>query len=267
MPFFDIIESRTLYLSIGERQMKRALLIASAIVLVSPFVYAAATPDAGQMSFFVTSIGSGKGGNLGGLEGADKHCQTLAAAVGAGKRTWRAYLSASGGNGKPAVNARDRIGKGPWRNIEGTVIAKSIDDLHGPNNNIRYETALTEQGIIVAGRLAAVAAMKQGKKPPQVPEVYHDMLTGSTADGKAFPAGSEDHTCKDWTSDSEGAPQVGHHDRNGGAGTGGGGGHDGASWNSAHLSRGCSQELVSVNFPERPFIMGGKGYFYCFAAD
>lgn len=187
------------------------------------------------MSFFISSTGSGKGADFGGLAGADKHCQSLAAAAGAGKRKWRAYLSTSGA--KP-VNARDRIGKGPWRNAKGEVIAKNVKELHA-NPNINKQTGLTEKGEPVNGR---------GDSPNK-----HDILTGSQADGSAFPAG-EDRTCGNWTKSGEGAAMVGHHDRMGL--------RDDApskSWNSSHPSRGgCSQEALRGT--------GGDGLFYCFAA-
>ena len=193
-----------------------------------------------QMSFFVTSAGPGNGANLGGLAGADKHCQTLAAAAGAGNRTWRAYLSAAAMGGQPAVNARDRIGKGPWMNTKGVVVAKSVADLHSDMNNITKETALTEKGATVNG---------VGDKPNQ-----HDILTGSQADGTLQPptAPNTDATCGNWTSatDGMGSAQLGHVDRMGR-------GAAGMSWNSAHGSRGCSQaNLVAT---------GGNGYLYCFA--
>jgi hypothetical protein len=192
------------------------------------------------MGFFITSTPM-NGANLGGLEGADKHCQTLAAAAGAGNRTWRAYLSTQGAN---AVNARDRIGTGPWANARGQVVARDVGHLHGDTleqaqlgNNLSRATALNEKGEQVNG----VGAM-----PNQ-----HDMLTGSTTGGRAFTDGM-DHTCSNYTSNADGMGQVqlGHHDRTGGNNT---------SWNSAHGSRGCSQaNLVST---------GGNGYFYCFAAN
>jgi hypothetical protein len=192
------------------------------------------------MGFFVTSVGSGNGGNLGGLAGADKHCQALAEAVGAGDRTWHAYLSLSPADGKPAVNARDRIGAGPWYNAKGASVAKSVGDLHGDTldqarlgNTLTRATALTEKGEPVKGF---------GDAPNQ-----HDILTGSKLDGTAFTDGA-DHTCKNWTSDGEGSAQVGHHDRTGGPGT---------SWNSVHASAGCSQPSLIKT--------GGNGYFYCFA--
>jgi hypothetical protein len=186
------------------------------------------------MSFFISSTGSGKGADFGGLAGADKHCQSLAAAAGAGKRTWRAYLSTSGA--KP-VNARDRIGKGPWRNAKGEVIAKNVKELHA-NPNINKQTGLTEKGEPVNGR---------GDSPNK-----HDILTGSQADGTAFPAG-EDRTCGNWTKSGEGAAMVGHHDRIGLR-------DDDASrsWNASHASRGCSDPALQSS--------GGAGLIYCFAA-
>jgi hypothetical protein len=188
----------------------------------------------GQMSFFVTSVGKGDGANLGGLEGADAHCQSLAEAAGAGSRTWRTYLSTSG---EGAANARDRIGAGPWHNQKGVQIAANINELHGNTNKISKETALDEQGNIVKGR---------GDEPNQ-----HDILTGTERDGTAFPAG-EDMTCSNWTSNSEGSAMVGHHDLIGNP--------QGINfWNFSHPSRGCSQEnLVST---------GGAGLLYCFAAE
>jgi hypothetical protein len=195
-----------------------------------------------QMSFFVTSAGLGKGADLGGVDGADRHCQQLAQAAGAGGRTWHAYLSTQAEGGKPAVNARDRIGKGPWQNAKGVVIAKSVDELHG-NNNLSKQTALTEKGDMVNGR---------GDTPNR-----HDALTGTQPDGTAFAAG-EDRTCKNWTSSTQGAAMLGHIDRQGLR-------DDDASksWNSSHPSRGpdggCSQtDLRST---------GGDGLFYCFATN
>lgn len=186
-----------------------------------------------QVSFFLTSVGSGDGANLGGLAGADQHCQALAQAAGAGGKTWRAYLSTQG---QGAVNARDRIGSGPWFNAKNVEIAANVAELHG-DNNLTKETQLTEKGMMVNGR---------GDTPNQ-----HDILTGSQLDGTTFSA-DEDHTCKNWTSNGGGSAQVGHHDRSGG-------GANPTSWNNAHGSRGCSQEdLIGT---------GGNGYFYCFAAD
>jgi len=190
-----------------------------------------------RTTFFVTSVGSGRGGDLGGLPGADAHCQALATAEGAGDHTWRAYLSTSATGPARAVNARDRIGRGPWYNAEAELIAASLADLHGGRNEISKELAVTEIADPVNG---------VGDTPNR-----HDILTGSRPDGTAFPAG-DDLTCGNWTSGSGGRAQVGHHDRMGqGAGAG--------SWNSAHASRGCSpQDLEST---------GGAGLFYCFAID
>jgi len=191
---------------------------------------------AGTMTFFITSAGPGDGANLGGLAGADKHCQQLAAAAGAGNRTWRAYLSTSGSGSDKAVNARDRIGAGPWHNAKGVQIAANVTELHGDKNNLTKETQLTEKGEIVNGR---------GDTPNR-----HDILTGSQLDGTAFTDGA-DHTCSNWTSNgATGSAQVGHHDRQGG-------GQNPTSWNSAHGSRGCSQENLRAT--------GGDGLFYCFA--
>ena len=188
------------------------------------------------MTFFVTSSGSGKGADFGGLAGADKHCQTLATAVGAGNQTWRAYLSASPAGALPAVDARSRIGKGPWQNAKGVVIARDGAELHG-NNNLNKQTALTEKGEIVNGR---------GDTPNK-----HDILTGSKPDGTAF-AGPDDMTCGNWTKSGEGVAMVGHHDR-----TGLDTSPPALSWNSSHPSRGCSDEGLKST--------GGAGLLYCFA--
>jgi hypothetical protein len=197
-----------------------------------------ALPTAAQdLSFFITSKGSGDGANLGGLSGADAHCQKLAEAAGTGGKTWKAYLSASAADGKPAVNARDRIGSGPWFNAKGVQVAANLDELHFSNVGLGKENSLSEMGKVVNGR---------GDSPNQ-----HDILTGSQLDGTAFTDGA-DHTCGNWTKNGEGSAQVGHHDRTGG-------GPVPSSWNSAHGSRGCSQaNLVAT---------GGNGYFYCFATD
>ncbi len=192
-----------------------------------------------EMGFFITSVGLGKGADLGGLEGADRHCQTLAAAAGAGNRTWRAYLSTQAADGKPAVNARDRIGAGPWHNAAGLLIASSVDHLHYDNSNINYDHALNERG-------EKVNSGAKGNQPNM-----HDILTGTRLDGTAFPAG-EDRTCGNWTSSGTGSAMVGHHDRFTRTTPGG-------SWNSAHPSRGCSQENLAGS--------GGAGLFYCFAAN
>jgi hypothetical protein len=187
-----------------------------------------------NISFFITSVGSGNGANLGGLAGADAHCQKLAAAVGAGNRTWRAYLSGVE-NGKP-VNAKDRIGTGPWFNAKGVQIAANVAELHSEAAKTGKENSLTEKGGMVNGR---------GDKPNM-----HDILTGSNMDGTAFTDG-QDHTCNNWTSSDTGSAQVGHHDRQGG-------GANPTSWNSAHASKGCSQQALVGT--------GGAGLFYCFAA-
>ncbi|WP_166364786.1 hypothetical protein [Pseudomonas akapageensis] len=194
--------------------------------------------DSKDMTFFVTSKGMGKGADLGGLAGADKHCQALASAVGAGKHTWRAYLSADASGGQAAVNARDRIGKGPWQNAKGVVIAQDLAQLHG-DNKLNKETALDEHGMVVKGR---------GDTPNT-----HDILTGSQTDGMAFGA-SDDHTCSNWTSSDKGMAQVGHHDR-----IGLNDDPPAHSWNSSHPSRGCSDETLAAS--------GGAGRLYCFAAD
>ena len=189
------------------------------------------------MSFFITSVGSGNGANLGGLDGADAHCQKLAAAAGQGSKTWRAYLSASPAGQQKAVNARDRIGTGPWYNAKGVKVADNVADLHSDNNKLSKENSLTEKGEVVNGR---------GDTPNK-----HDILTGSQLDGAAFTDGG-DHTCGNWTRSGDGSAQVGHHDRQGG-------GLNPTSWNNAHGSRGCSQENLRGS--------GGDGLFYCFATQ
>lgn len=214
------------------------------LVAVTGLLVLAASPVVAQtaeMSFFVTSAGSGKGADLGGLEGADAICQRLAQAVGAGGKTWRAYLSTQAVGGAAAVNARDRIGAGPWRNAKGAVIAGSVADLHGAAAGLTKQTALNEKGEPVNGR---------GDAPNQ-----HDMLTGSQADGTAFgPA--DDRTCGNYTrSGAEGAVMLGHHDRSGLDDS-----PPAKSWNTSHLSRGgCSQDALKST--------GGAGLFYCFASN
>ena len=217
-----------------------ALSIGTALLSIA--VAGGAVAQQTAMTFFVTSAGPGKGADLGGIEGADRHCQQLAQAAGAGSHTWHAYLSTQADGGKAAVNARDRIGKGPWQNAKGVVFAKSLDELHG-DNNLTKQTALTEKGEIVNGR---------GDTPNR-----HDALTGTQRDGTAFAA-VDDRTCKNWTSSTQGSAMVGHSDRQGLR-------DDDASksWNSSHPSRGseggCSQaDLKST---------GGDGLFYCFAAN
>jgi len=194
------------------------------------------------MSFFVTSVGLGNGANLGGLAGADRHCQALATAAGAGAKTWHAYLSASASGGQPAVNARDRIGSGPWYSAKGARIAQNVGDLHGDTieqarlgNNINKTTAISEKGEPING---------VGDTPNR-----HDILTGSQPDGRAYTDGA-DHTCGNWTSGAAGTAQLGHHDRTGGGNT---------SWNATHPSRGCSQENLVAT--------GGAGLLYCFAIN
>ena len=214
----------------------------AALALSAMGPVAGAQAQQSEMTFFVTSAGLGKGGDLGGLEGADKHCQALAQAAGAGGRTWRAYLSTQAEGGATAVNARDRIGRGPWRNAKGEVIAKDVDELHGANN-LTKQTAITEKGDVVNG---------YGDKPNR-----HDMLTGSQSDGRAFPPG-EDRTCRNWTSSTQGSAMVGHHDRAGTSPP-----PTDKSWNTSHPSRGqeggCSQaDLRST---------GGDGLLYCFATN
>ena len=227
--------------------MKPCLTVFSAALLT---VAAACTPTdrdsvdgseseatSGVMSFFITSAGPGDGANLGGLEGADAHCQALAAAAGGGDRTWRAYLSTAAVGSAPAVHARDRIGAGPWYNAHQILVAQDVEDLHADANKLGKEASLTETGQEVNGR---------GDSPNM-----HDILSGSTQDGMAsWEAG--DTTCGNWTSNGDGSALVGHHDRQGG-------GPNPTSWNSAHGSKECSQENLQGT--------GGNGLFYCFAAD
>jgi hypothetical protein len=197
-----------------------------------------AQPQAPQqpMSFFVTSVGKGDGGNLGGLAGADAHCEALAATAGRGGAEWRAYLSQAGAAGVPQVHARDRIGDGPWYNAKGVVIAWNVDDLHEDRNNIRKPTALNEKGEEVNG---------VGNQPNQ-----HDILTGSDSMGRLVPGSAALTTCNNWTSNDAGNAVVGHHDRLGGPS---------ASWNAVHSTRSCSQpDLVAT---------GGAGLLYCFAVE
>ena len=225
------------------------------VTLGTCVAFAQATPPAGQppaqpqggrgtqatpppMTFFITSTPIGKGGNLGGLAGADAHCQALATAAGAGGRTWRAYLSTQGPN---AVNARDRIGKGPWHNVKGQSVARDLEHLHGDTlelarlgNTLTRVTALSEKGEPIKGA---------GESPNQ-----HDILTGTQPDGRAY-TDSADHTCNNWTSEDAGSAQVGHHDRAGGPNI---------SWNSVHASKGCSQQALVGT--------GGAGLLYCFAS-
>lgn len=190
-----------------------------------------------RMSFFLTSEGPGDGANLGGLAGADAHCQNLAAAAGAGGKTWRAYLSAAADGAMAAVDARDRIGDGPWFNFAGVQVADNVDDLHSDSNRLGKEGSLSEQGEPINGR---------GDEPNM-----HDILTGSDTEGR-LAVGDGDMTCSNWTSNGEGSAMVGHHDKQGG-------GANPNSWNSAHGSRGCGQSDLQGT--------GGNGLFYCFAID
>ena len=211
-----------------------AILLTFAMACAAPILPASAQEVAPDMSFFVTSVGLGDGSNLGGLDGADAHCQSLAASAGAGDKTWVAYLSTQG---EGAVNARDRIGAGPWANAQGMEIAATLEELHSEANAITKETALDEMGGVVNGR---------GDEPNT-----HDILTGSQQDGTAF-ADDADMTCGNWTSNGEGSAMVGHHDLIGNP--------EGINfWNFSHGSRGCSQEdLIGT---------GGAGLFYCFAVN
>jgi hypothetical protein len=221
----------------------RTLIVSAAAALV--LAACATGPSTGPMSFFVTSVGSGKGADLGGLAGADAHCQRLAAAAGAGAKTWRAYLSAPGtfpsptnAAGVASINARDRIGAGPWFNAKGQLIARDVVHLHN-GNLVNKDTALDERGTVIKGR---------GDTPNE-----HDILTGSRADGTAF-APQTDTTCKAWTSSTEGSAIVGHHDRSGPLPE-----NWAKSWNFSHQSAGCSQEALVRT--------GGAGRFYCFATN
>lgn len=228
--------------------MKKTSFVAGLLVLSANTAFAQQAPEAPKppLGFFVTSVGLGKGADLGGVAGADAHCQKLASEVGAGNRTWRAYLSTQSDGLNPPINARDRIGKGPWANANGAIVANDVAHLHGDTvelgqlgNNVHRTTNLTEKGAPING---------VGATPNQ-----HDIITGSKPDGRAY-TDVADHTCKNYTSSSEGTVQLGHSDRTNRGATGGN-----VSWNSTHASRGCSQEnLVST---------GGAGYFYCFAAD
>ena len=191
------------------------------------------------MSFFVTSANPGKGADLGGLAGADAYCQALADSVQAGGKTWRAYLSAAPQGASPAVHARDRIGRGPWQNAKGMVVATSVDDLHGLGNRLNKQTALTEKGDPISGRGDAVNR--------------HDILTGSTADGR-LDTSAPDTTCGNWTKSGEGSAIVGHHDR-----TGLDESAPAKSWNASHATKGCGVDALKST--------GGAGLLYCFAAN
>ncbi len=222
-------------------RLRRSVIVPAAILSLAALSAHAfgQTGAQDEMGFFITSVGVGSGADLGGLDGADAHCQLLAEQVGAGDRTWRAYLSTQALGGGQAVHARDRIGDGPWTNADGVQIAADVDDLHFNNANIRYEYALNERG-------EPVNSGAMGDSPN-----FHDILTGTRMDGTAFPP-DEDRTCGNWTSSADGSAMVGHHDRYT---------FDtpGASWNSVHPSQGCSQESLEGT--------GGAGLFYCFAAN
>ncbi|HEY5622346.1 MAG TPA: hypothetical protein VIV14_01210 [Gammaproteobacteria bacterium] len=207
-----------------------------ALIAVAGFAMTAVSQDTPEMSFFVTSVGSGDGANLGGLAGADAHCAALADAAGSEGKTWRAYLSQAPGMGRPQVNARDRIGDGPWYNADGVYVAWDIDGLHEDRNNIRKPVALDENGEVISGA---------GDQPNR-----HDILTGSDSMGRLAVGNGALTTCNNWTSNSAGNAIVGHHDRLGGPS---------ASWNSVHSTRSCSQEDLRAT--------GGDGLFYCFAID
>jgi hypothetical protein len=215
-------------------------MLASVALLAVAAGAPAQAQQANSMTFFVTSNGPGNGADLGGLQGADGQCAKLAQAAGSTGKTWRAYLSTQGAN---AVNARDRIGKGPWQNAKGVVVAKSVDDLHSDGNNLTKQTSLSEKGEVINGR---------GDTPNR-----HDVLTGSTPEGRAFPAG-EDRTCGNWTSSTKGAAMLGHIDRQGL--------RDDASsksWNSSHPSRGPGGGCTQADLKST----GGDGLLYCFAAN
>jgi hypothetical protein len=216
--------------------MMLKLTLAASVVVAAGASTVGLHAQQSAMTFFISSTGSGKGADLGGLEGADALCQRLAKAAGAAAKNWRAYLSTTGAK---SVNARDRIGRGPWQNVKGVTIARTLDELHSDKNNLNKQTALTETGQIVNGR---------GDKPNT-----HDILTGSTTEGRAI-AGDGDSTCGNWTSSSEGSAMVGHHDRQGVPDT-----EQNKSWNSTHRTPGCSQQALAK--------VGGAGLIYCFAAD
>ena len=220
------------------KTMRVSMLASVAIVALGMGAPAQAQQNA--MTFFVTSEGPGKGGDLGGLNGADAHCAKLATAAGSTGKTWKAYLSTQGAG---AVNAKDRIGRGPWQNAKGVVVAKDVADLHGASNNLTKQTALNEKGEVVNGR---------GDTPNR-----HDILTGSQADGTAFTV-SDDRTCGNWTSSTTGAAMVGHHDR-----TGLDDSAPAKSWNASHPSRGPAGGCAQTDLRGT----GGDGLLYCFAAN
>ena len=213
--------------------MKKLLVMAIAAAVVAP-ASRVADAQGNKLGFFITSVGKGQGADLGGLAGADAHCQALAKAAGAGDRVWRAYLSTAAASGQPAVNARDRIGTGPWVNAKGVEVASSVNQLHSENNKLSKENSLTEKGEVVNGR---------GDTPNK-----HDILTGSALDGSLNFGATN---CNNWTSSAEGSTAVGHHDRQGG-------GDNPTSWNFAHMSKGCSLANLRAT--------GGDALFYCFAS-
>jgi hypothetical protein len=221
--------------------MKNALVVGFGVIVFTLATFGVRAQDK-SLSFFITSKGPGNGANLGGLTGADAHCQMLATAAGAGSKTWRAYLSADASGGQPAVNAKDRIGAGPWFNAKGVQVAASVADLHSDANKLSKENSLTEMGEVVNGR---------GDTPNR-----HDILTGTQPDGTAFPGtDSANTTCGNWVRyfPGQGRAAVGHHDRSGNDPT------TGSSWNSAHMSQGCSQDELRKS--------GGDGLLYCFASN
>jgi hypothetical protein len=220
-------------------QKKLGIPLLAALAAAALGVSGAVQAQQANMTFFLTSVGKGNGADLGGLDGADAHCQALARAAGSNQTNWRAYLSTTAPGGDAGVNARDRIGKGPWQNAKGEVVAKSVDDLHSDANNITKQTALTEKGEVVSGRGDAVN--------------MHDILTGSDPQGFYSTAGG-DTNCGNWTKSGEGSAIVGHHDRVGLKDT-----RHMKSWNSSHGSRGCSQDNLKAS--------GGAGLFYCFVAN
>ena len=215
--------------------MKKSLLFTSIALITAATTFTTINSQENEMSFFITSVGSGDGANIGGVAGADAHCAALASAAGSRGKTWHAYLSAHASDNSPNVNARERIGFGPWYNAKGIQVASNLNNLHSEFMDLGKANSVDENGGMVKGR---------GDTPNQ-----HDILTGSTLDGRTVDDGSN-HTCNNWTSNDEGTAHVGHFDRTGG-------GQNPTSWNSAHGSRGCSQDdLIGT---------GGNGYFYCFA--
>jgi hypothetical protein len=221
------------------RTMRLSLAVSTAL-LAAGIAAGASAQQQTPMTFFVTSVGKGNGADLGGLDGADAHCGALAAAAGSTLANWRAYLSTTVPGGDEGVNARDRIGKGPWHNAKSVLIAKNVEDLHSDGVNVNKQSALTEKGDAITG---------SGETPNM-----HDILTGSDPDGRYSTAGG-DTTCGNWTKSAEGSAIVGHHDRIGLKKTT----RHMRSWNSSHGSRGCSQDQLKSS--------GGAGLFYCFAAN